>query len=68
MKDVDDDEVPNNRHVCAGCGQLSPPTTTNFTLISARHGWRLTLTKDEQGRQQPEWRCPTCWQKYRAMS
>lgn len=63
--DDDEEESSGNRHVCVGCGQLSPPTTTSYTLISARYGWRLTLSKDEQGQRVPEWRCPTCWQRFR---
>lgn len=64
--DVDDDEeVPRQRHLCVACGVLSPPTVTNITLITARHGWRLNLVKDEHGRQHPEWRCPACWQKFK---
>lgn len=65
MNDLEDDEGPANRHVCVDCGRLSPATTTTITLISARHGWRMTLKKDHEGRQSPEWRCPSCWQKFR---
>ena len=67
MADADDELV--NRYHCVGCGVLSPETETNFTLISARHGWRLIRRPDDaSGRQVLEWRCPRCWEKYRESS
>jgi hypothetical protein len=52
-------------HTCVDCGTTSPLTETNYTLISARHGWRLTLGQDENGVRIMQWRCPTCWAKHR---
>jgi hypothetical protein len=40
-------------------------TDTNYTLISARHGWRLTLHTAANGTRQAEWRCPMCWATYK---
>lgn len=46
---------------CVDCGKVSPPTETNYTLISSRHGWRLTIERDENGARKTTWRCPQCW-------
>lgn len=54
---------PDNQ--CVDCGKNPPPTETNYTLISARHGWRLTRAPDRDGQRVMEWRCPDCWQAYR---
>jgi len=61
--DADDDEKKS--HICVDCGTTSPSTETNYTLISARHGWRLTLGQDKNGVRTMQWRCPSCWVKYR---
>jgi hypothetical protein len=54
------------RHQCVDCRRNSPPTETGYTLISKEFGWRLTRTKAADGSFALEWRCPTCWQKYKA--
>jgi hypothetical protein len=54
-----------SRQHCVDCGVLSPETETNYTLISARYGWRLTRKVDATGRSQMEWRCPRCWEAFR---
>jgi hypothetical protein len=65
MSDDAGGEAPG-RHRCADCGTLSPKTDTNFTLISARYGWRLIRGVDgTSGRSRVEWRCPRCWEAYR---
>ncbi|MGC4092464.1 MAG: hypothetical protein QM756_32220 [Polyangiaceae bacterium] len=61
--DANADTLGRNR--CVDCSTLSPKTDTNYTLISARHGWRLTRQVDESGRNVLQWRCPRCWEKYR---
>ena len=61
----DEDESQREGPQCVGCLARSPATNTNYTLISARHGWRLTLAQDETGARTPEWRCPTCWARYK---
>lgn len=55
-------EVPN----CIDCGKPAPPTDTNYTLISARHGWRLVISKGQDGRRSSAWRCPDCWMKHKS--
>lgn len=54
-----------DRQTCIGCGKKSPETETNYTLISAQFGWRLTRYKDTDGSVVIEWRCPTCWREYK---
>ena len=54
-----------DRQTCIGCGKKSPETETNYTLISAQFGWRLTRYKDADGTIVIEWRCPTCWRDYK---
>ncbi len=51
--------------ICVTCGEPSPETETNYTLISAAYGWRLSRTLDDQGQVKMEWRCPKCWAVYR---
>jgi hypothetical protein len=50
---------------CVGCGKNAPETDTNYTLISAQFGWRLTRVKRTDGSVALEWRCPTCWRDYK---
>jgi hypothetical protein len=57
----------NERQTCVDCGARSPPTETNYTLISARFGWRLARSIRADGTLLIEWRCPTCWDKYKAV-
>lgn len=54
------------RHQCVDCSRQSPPTETGYTLISREFGWRLTRTRAGDGSFVLEWRCPSCWQKYKA--
>ena len=61
----DENADGTSRHHCVGCGVVSPETETNYTLISARYGWRLTRKVDVSGRNQLEWRCPRCWEIFR---
>jgi hypothetical protein len=58
--DEDDDEV-TSQFRCVDCGVLSPPTRTSHTLISAKHGWRLTRKKLGDGAVAYEWRCLSCF-------
>jgi DNA-directed RNA polymerase subunit RPC12/RpoP len=55
----------SEQYKCADCGVESPPTETNYTLISKEHGWRMTRTVDADGGFSVEWRCPTCWPQYK---
>jgi hypothetical protein len=57
-----------DRQTCIGCGKRSPETETNYTLISAQFGWRLTRYRAPDGSIIIEWRCPTCWRDYKKSS
>jgi hypothetical protein len=62
------EDSPNHgRNRCVDCGALSPPTETNYTLISPRHGWRLSRTVDEHGRRFAQWRCKDCWERHKSL-
>ncbi len=50
---------------CVGCAKSAPETDTNYTLISAQFGWRLTRVKRPDGTVTLEWRCPNCWRDYK---
>jgi len=50
---------------CVDCGLAAPKAETNYTLVSSRHGWRLTIVTDAAGRKTSELRCPNCWAKHR---
>jgi hypothetical protein len=50
---------------CVDCQKRSPETDTDYTLIGAQHGWRLTRSKDAEGGLLLEWRCPTCWREFK---
>src|SRR5258708_30871392 len=50
-----------DRETCADCGKEAPQTETNYTLISAQFGWRLTRSTDASGGVLVEWRGPGCW-------
>jgi hypothetical protein len=56
----------NQNQRCVGCRARAPETETEYTLISSRFGWRLTRRIDRDGTFVMEWRCPTCWQNYKA--
>lgn len=53
------------RNTCVDCGAQSPETDTNFSLVSAEHGWRFATRRGPDGGVIVEWRCPTCWQAYK---
>jgi DNA-directed RNA polymerase subunit RPC12/RpoP len=50
---------------CVTCGKQAPETETNYTLISAQFGWRLTRYKRADGTLVLEWRCPNCWKEFK---
>jgi hypothetical protein len=52
-------------HLCVDCRVRSPAAETNYTLISSRHGWRLTRRAEADGSIILEWRCPACWARHR---
>jgi hypothetical protein len=52
------------RYTCTSCRVASPAVESNFTLISARFGWRLARRLDEtRGEWVFEWHCPECWSR-----
>lgn len=62
---MDAPDSESSSQTCVGCGRKSPPTDTDYTLISSRHGWRLTIETSPNGRRHPIWRCPACWRRRR---
>lgn len=59
------EDLKGSVQTCVDCNAKSPQTETNYTLISARYGWRLSLETRADGRRCSVWRCPTCWERYR---
>lgn len=49
------------RNVCSVCGKTAPETETDYTLISGKHGWRLSIHRTPDGRRASFWICKTCW-------
>jgi hypothetical protein len=58
-------EEVRDRQTCVGCGKKSPETETNYTLISAQFGWRLTRFHGPDGALVVQWRCPNCWRDFK---
>ena len=56
---------PRSARFCNDCRIVSPETETEFTLISAQHGWRLSRVFGNDGKVTLEWRCPKCWQAFK---
>lgn len=61
-------DEPKNVRLCVSCGTSSPQTESSYTLISSRHGWRLSPRVDANGKKVMEWRCPPCWERHRSRS
>jgi hypothetical protein len=55
-----------DRHTCVDCHGKSPETNTDYTLISAEFGWRLSRERNADGTVRMEWRCPNCWRAFKA--
>ena len=53
------------RQTCVGCGRTSPETNGEITLTTS-FGWRIRRNLQAAADGQTEWRCPACWQKYKA--
>ncbi|MGH7437330.1 MAG: hypothetical protein ACRENE_16760 [Polyangiaceae bacterium] len=51
---------------CFTCSGEAPKTHTDYTLIGC--GWRLVRRPTPDGSFSFEWRCPTCWAKYKAQT
>jgi hypothetical protein len=57
--DEDEEHVPSDR-CCVDCKACAPKTQTAHTLISSKHGWRLSRARASDG-YTFQWRCPKCW-------
>jgi hypothetical protein len=59
-----------NQRTCCGCGIKPPPSASGdsetTTLLSTRFGWRVVRRSGASGEAGVEWRCPACWEDYRA--
>ena len=53
----------NAQPKCVDCGDMSPPTRTETTLMSTAHGWRLLRVTVPSGPCVLEWYCARCWSK-----
>lgn len=51
---------------CIDCRAKSPVVETEYTLISSRFGWRLSRRVGRDGVLNLEWRCPTCWARFKS--
>lgn len=56
FSDAENDEPIGAARRCSDCGATAPGTRTAYTLISAKHGWRLLREPDGQ----MMWLCPGC--------
>jgi len=54
------------QETCIGCASVSPEANSDNTLTTS-FGWRLIRVVDAKGVGVIEWRCATCWAKYKAM-
>jgi hypothetical protein len=50
---------------CVDCAALAPESASEYTLISARYGWRVTRATRQDGRGILEWRCRKCFTAFR---
>ncbi len=62
--ETDTESVSPSRR-CVACGKVSPATDSDYTLISARFGWRLSFARTADGKRLTQWRCPDCWQAHK---
>jgi len=61
--DPDDVDQPIVDAKCDDCRLTAPPTRSAHTLISARHGWRVTRSELLNGSFSLTWFCPDCWKR-----
>jgi hypothetical protein len=50
--------------LCVDC-RLQAPEDRDASLVSF-FGWRLIRTRTRDGNMDLEWRCPPCWERYKA--
>jgi hypothetical protein len=60
-----DSAPPVAPRICVDCGATAPVTNTAHTLISREHGWRLLRKQAPDGRWVLQWRCASCWQRFK---
>ncbi len=53
------------RQTCVDCGRTSPETNGEITLTTS-FGWRIRRATNAAGEPATEWRCPACWQRFKA--
>jgi hypothetical protein len=53
------------RQKCTDCGRMSPETHGEITLTTS-FGWRIRRAQLASGEGATEWRCPACWQRFKA--
>jgi len=56
--------MENEERSCIDCKIEAPETNTEYTLISTQ-AWRLVRRQLSDVNFVFEWRCPTCWKKYK---
>lgn len=66
LDEEDEEEEAPISHRCVDCAAESPKARSAHTLISAKHGWRLTRIAGPNGSHHFEWRCPKCWASHKA--
>jgi hypothetical protein len=57
--------TPQDHAKCIDCKKRAPTTQSDYTLISAQFGWRLSRTQLPNGTYEVDWRCPECWAAYK---
>ncbi|HEY2514839.1 MAG TPA: hypothetical protein VGI39_28430 [Polyangiaceae bacterium] len=55
----------SGRKECVACGKVAPETHGDDTLTTT-HGWRVRRGAPSGRGNLLEWRCPPCWQKFKA--
>jgi hypothetical protein len=50
--------------VCVDCDSAAPPAHSETTLTFFLK-WRLSTRVAPDGRHLAEWRCPSCWARYK---
>jgi hypothetical protein len=60
-----DSSPPSDPRICVDCRTTAPATRTAHTLISRAYGWRLLRNQAPGGKWVLQWRCATCWAKFK---
>ena len=54
----------HGRETCVDCGRISPEAGGENTLTTS-FGWRVRRLTDDAGNDVIEWRCASCWQRWK---